>query len=495
VNKEYYSGGFGGHGNFYFTVEDDSVKEVKLYSELFKNIHRSSPVPFKTQQVSHTLCSKAMGLVLEKDLVTQDLEFENVKENCDTLLRVIKLIEKLKTYYGRLELILGYTEDEVVDLSFNEITEAADDFSRNNSLLSPECYSLVEYSDVVTHLNTYLLPAVHHIRSQLKKFQDAQTANERMPYSMKDHWATIASEAAITFFIYGSAMSIKNRQGHCNDMLREIGMTAAAMQNKALFDGFSRLLVLPDRLEYKPLNRVRLLFPFNLKFDRILYNLYEANQAFIANGNEEVFRGPWKVAISFCVDTIIITANLCLQKEGCTTLATTEVLPIVTNYQRVRIQSCYEFIVWLYSMLKTIKSGVIGQMANVLSMVHSAVYRPRYLDWIDAVVVELERRMVYNKMFMNFVFDKQTVRTVIPFRYICTNIKGDLGWTSFRNVLKRCAVERFKGKRLNGGRDEDRLWEDFEVAVTGDTEILRAVELRKLEYVDKLFVNYFKLWT
>jgi len=493
ARSEYYSGGFGGHGNFYFTIDENEVKEAKLYSELFKNIHRSKPVPFKGQQISDSLCSKAMGQVLQEDLDTQDLVFEHVKEDCDSLLKVIHSIETSKTYYGRLELILGYTDDDVAELSFNGIIEAAEQCIQINSLLSPECYTLVKYVDVVNHLQTFLLPAVHHIRHLIQKVQAAQAANERIPYTLRDHLDTVVCEAAITFFIYGSAVSIKHRRGHCNDMLREIGWTAVGMRHKPIFNGFSRITVLPDRLEYTPSNRVRLLFPFNMKFDGVIYTLLEANQEFIATGNEDVFRDPWKAAILFCVDSILITANLCLKKTG-SSLATTEVLPTV-DYQRVRMQSCSEFIVWLYNKLETIKSGVVGQLANVLGIVLSAVYEDKYLEWKEAIAVELEGRMAYRRRFMCFVLDQQTVRIVLPFHNICNNIKGNLGWSSYANVLKRSSVERFRGKRLNGGRNEDMLWEDFEVAIVGDQDILKYVELRKEGYVDKLFVNFFKLWS
>jgi hypothetical protein len=140
LKQEYYAGGFGGHGNFYFEPEDNQVKQVKFYSELFKNIHRSNPVPFKGSPVSEVLFGKAMGSILYYGSGWNQ-QIGHVKRNCEMMKNVIDSISTLKTFYGRMEAIVNIKDVELMNTTLREIFDKVDNFVNMKSLLCPSSYN------------------------------------------------------------------------------------------------------------------------------------------------------------------------------------------------------------------------------------------------------------------------------------------------------------------------------------------------------------------
>jgi len=284
-------------------------------------------------------------------------------------------------------------------------------------------------------LKKYLVPAIEHIIKIVENFEGSTSCDVPFVYDIEDHLNTMVSEAMLSFFIYGSAISTSQRKGHCNDILQDIGMTASAMKDSDFFTAFKQLDVSHNTIKYNPSKPIRKLFPNNLEFCQIVHELWVEEEEFIHSGQSNT--SPRNNAIKFLVDCIIKTANLSLGKSDSTLLKTTEVLAI--RYNSCRVQSCEEFISWLFTANG--RQKYTAQLQNLMSVLNKCVHDKK--DWMSHVWKALEARMMKESSFLNYVFDKETAKVVIPFTAIMRHDSNSLACV---DILQRCFIQRFNNK-------------------------------------------------
>lgn len=235
---EYYPLCLGKAGNFYLTVPGQQlplvpdIRMVRFYNACLKNVHRVEGEPFK---------KSGFGSLFWKTMFKPKPYFAAIVseiQNCSTALDVIvnniNVLKAQNYYRARTEFIVstllpGYN---VVQES---ISLAQEKFMKNE-LYSFKMFVRMPITEVVERVQNYLDPALFTIVQEMRKclaaVMDSEVNSE--PYSISaDHMHTIcACEAIVSFFAFGTAVSIRGDRRHSYALCKKLGLIGKMFANK-----------------------------------------------------------------------------------------------------------------------------------------------------------------------------------------------------------------------------------------------------------------------
>lgn len=418
--EEYYSCGLGSHGNFVFNHDGDYIRRSKFYSEAFKHYHKNDPSPFKTPVVSDFLLSKATGPLLTFAYLERDeTALEDVRRQFASIDNSLINISDSQSLYGRAEFIVVQCRESIPDgLDFMELVDVIGlvrDYFIGKDIKKALYYMPIQA--LHQHLQTHVGKAAILILEKIEKFRICSDENIPFNFSFKEYASVCAAEAIVCFFVYGYALHTNMKRGHCNELLRTLGLTSTFLGNNTLYPQF-KYQIEPAEINFDHDKPMKWIFSKwincnSIKFQETIeflwLNMEHPIDLSMSKQETQKIMG-WTKAARLVVASIIEQAVLNLGKPKGSTLSSTELIQKV--YRIRKMISSRNFIEWLYGYCFT--NGCCPALQNVIGFLDTFVKETNIKLWRDCVSDMLEDEMMKSGSFLSFAISKENVQIVLP---------------------------------------------------------------------------------